>query len=324
MTAIPLRVVGHLALAPALALAGGLAAAPLAAQLPDPSFESKPLRDSATIGDTVTLKLRVRLTERDRLVDSLPTLIGPPLRGTRLLSVELLTQEPDRTYIGFARVAYYRPGRQPLPRFGVAFARIVQNIDHAVLPSDDGWIEIVPTLPPGEQPLKDIKPLEHHRWPLWPWLAAPVLGFGILWTMARRRRRPAPQRAAIPVPISETERRDPLQIAVQRLREIESEEWPARGGIDHHYQAVADVIRDYLAESRHISAREMTTSELRQVLSLALPAGTAQDRCGQFLEQADLVKFAGARPGIAASGEYLESARTLLAEWGASHTNGDG
>ena len=320
MTAIPLRGVGHLA----LALAGGLTAAPMAAQLPGQSFEVTPLSDSATIGDTVTLKLRVRLTERDRLVDSLPTLIGPPLQGARLLSVELLTREPDRTYTGVARVAYYRPGRQPLPRFGVAFARIIQSINRAVLPSDDGWIEIVPTLPPGEQSLRDIRPLEHQRWPLWPWLTAPVLGLGILWTIARWRRHPAQQRAAVPLPNSGTERRDPLQVAVERLRDIESEEWPARGAIDHHYQAVADVIRDYLAESRQISAREMTTSELRQVLSLALPAGTAQDHCGQFLEQADLVKFAGTRPGIAAAGEYLESARTLLAAWGASHTSGAG
>ena len=318
MTAILRRMAGH------LALAGGLAAAPLAAQLPGQSFEVKPLRDSATVGDTVTLKLRVRLTERDRLVDSLPTLVGPPLRGARLLSVELLTREPDRTYTGLARVVYYRPGRRPLPRFGVAFARIVQSINRAVLPSDEAWIEIVPTLPPGEQPLKDIRPLEHQRQSLWPWLAASVLGLGVLWAIARRRGRRAPQRATVPLPNSEAGRRDPLQVALERLRDIESEQWPARGDIDHHYQAVADVIRDYLVESRQIPAREMTTSELLQVLSLAPPAVLALDRCGQFLEHADLVKFAGARPGTAAADEYLGSARTLLAEWGASHTNGDG
>ena len=322
MTAIPRRGVGHLALA--LALAGGLTAAPLAAQLPGQSFEVTPLRDSVTVGDTVTLTLRVRLTERDRLVDSLPSLIGPPLRGARLLSVELLTRQPDRTYTGIARVAYYRPGRQPLPHFGVAFARVVQSISRAALPSDAGWIEIVPTLPPGEQSLKDIRPLEHQRWSLWPWLVAPAFGLGLLWTIARRRRRPALERAAVPLPIPETERPDPLQVAVERLRDIESEQWPARGNTDHHYQAVADVVRDYLAESRQIPAREMTTSELRQLLSLALPVGTAQDRWGRFLEQADLVKFAAARPGIAAAGGYLESARALLAEWAAGHTNGDG
>ena len=322
MTATARRRVGPLALA--LALAGGVPAAPLAAQLPGQSFEVTPLRDSATIGDTVTLKLRVRLTERDRLVDSLPTLVGPPLRGARLLSVELLTRQPDRTYTGTARVAYYRPGRQPLPHFGVAFARVIQSISRAVIPSEPGSIEIVPTLPPGEQPLKDIRPLQRQRGPLWPWLAAPLLGLGLLWTVARRRRRPAPERAAVPLPVAEPERPDPLQVAVERLRDIESEQWPARGDTDRHYQAVADVIRDYLAESRQIAAREMTTSELRQVLSLALPVGTAQERWGRFLEQADLVKFAAARPGLTAAGQYLESARTLLAEWAAGHTNGNG
>jgi hypothetical protein len=311
-------------LALALALAGGVPAAPLAAQLPGQSFEVTPLRDSATIGDTVTLRLRVRLTERDRLVDSLPTLIGPPLRGARLLSVELLTRQPDRTYTGIARVAYYRPGRQYLPQFGVAFARVIQSISRAVIPSEPGSIEIVATLPPGEQPLKDIRPLQRQRGPRWPWLVAPVLGLGLFWTIARRRRRPAPERAAVSFPIAEPERPDPLQVAVDRLRDIESQQWPARGDTDHHYQAVADVIRDYLAEARQIAAREMTTSQLRRALSAAIPDGAARERWGRFLEQADLVKFAAARPGIAAAGEYLESARTLLAEWAARHTNGDG
>ena len=322
MTAIARRGAGPLALA--LALAGGLPAAPLAAQLPGQSFEVAPLSDSATVGDTVTLKLRVRLTERDRLVDSLPTLVGPPLRGARLLSVELLTRQPDRTYAGTARVAYYRPGRHPLPHFGVAFARVVQSISRAVIPSEPGSIEIVPTLPPGEQPLKDIRPLQRQRWPLWPWLVAPVLGLGLFWTIARRRRRPAPEPAVVPLPVPEPERPDPLQVAVEKLRDIESEQWPARGDTDLHYQAVADVIRDYLAGSGQIAAREMTTSQLRQALSVAIPNGTARVRWGRFLEQADLVKFAAARPGIAAAGEYLESARTLLAEWAARHTNGDG
>jgi hypothetical protein len=322
MTTVRPRLVRHPVLA--MALAAGLAAAPLAAQLPGQSFEVTPLSDSATVGDTVTLKLRVRLTERDRLVDSLPTLVGPPLRGARLLSVELLTRQPDRTYTGIARVAYYRPGRQPLPHFGVAFARVVQSISRAVIPSEAGWIEIVPTLPPGEQPLKDIKPLQRQRGPLWPWLAAPILGLGLLWTLTRGRRRPAPEPVEAPPPPSQPGRPDPLQIAVERLHDIEAAQWPARGETDHHYQAVADVIRDYLAESRQVAAREMTTSELRQLLLPALPAGPARDRWGRFLNQADLVKFAAARPGVAAAGEYLESARTLLAEWAAGHTNGDG
>jgi len=322
VTALPSRGIAGLVLA--LALAGGPTAAPLEAQLPGQSFEVTPLRDSAAVGDTVTLKLRVRLTERDRLVDSLPTLIGPPLRGARLLSVDLLTREPDRTYTGLARVAYYRPGRQPLPHFGVAFARVIQSISRAVIPSEAGWVEIVPTLPPGEQPLKDIKPLQRQRGPLWPWLVVPATGLGLLWATARRRRRPAAERATVAPPIAETERPDPLLIAVERLRGIESEQWPARGDTDHHYQAVADVMRDYLVDSRQISAREMTTSELRQVLPLALPAGTAQDRWGRFLEQADLVKFAAVRPGTAAAAAYLESARTLLAELAESHTNGNG
>lgn len=305
----------------AFGLGAAIGARPVAAQMSDQSFEITTTPDSATVGDTVTLHFRLRVSERDLLFDTIPVPVGPRLRGVQILSIGRLTRDANRVFVGEAKVAFYRPGKQEVPPFGVAFARVVAAVERAVLSTQPAWVEIVPTLPPGDQPLKDIRPLERSPAPRWPWIAVPLaLGLGALMRRRFRRRRPVGMTAA-PVPV--TPGRDALREALDRLSLIEREGWAARGELPRHYEAVANVVRDYLVHTEATPARELTTTELMAALARRRQSPASIEQCRRVLADADQVKFAAIRPGAGAAESFLGAARDLIAAWPA-HQNGNG
>jgi hypothetical protein len=308
------------ALTRALRIAAMLAPAcgparPLAAQLHGQHWDVTPETDRATVGDTITIAFRVRLDERDLLFDTVPKARGPA-DGVRILDVEKLQRQPDRIFLGKARVAFYRPGRQAVPIFELPFMRSVKGLSRGTLASDTASVEVVPVLGEGSSAtLRDIKEPARATGPD-PWelvlglLAAATAG----WLAWRARRRPVPAApgtpVAAPVPAAP---RDPYAIAVDRLAAIERERWDVRD-VARHYEAVADVVRDYL-EAHGVPARERTTSELRWVLPPGLLGGAGRRRFEAVFEAADLVKFAHWRPDGAAAAAFLVDARGLLAGW---------
>jgi hypothetical protein len=100
---------------------------------------------------------------------------------------------------------------------------------------------------------------------------------------------------------------------VARLAAVERERWSERD-VARHYEAVTDVLRDYL-ESRGVPARERTTSELRWMLPPGLLSDRTRRRFEDVFGDADLVKFARWRPDPGTAGAFLADARELLADW---------
>jgi hypothetical protein len=299
-----------------------LLAAPraLPAQLHGQHWDVTPEPARATVGDPVTIVFRVRLDERDLLFDTVPKPHLTPPDGIRILSVEKLQRQPDRIFTGRARVAFYRPGRQPVPIFELPFMRSVKGLSRGTPYSDSGSVEIVPLVKEASSAtLRDIKepvgppaadPLE---------LALGLAALGAAGWLAWRARRRAPPPVAPAAPVAEAPPPpppDPYEIALDRLAAIERERWATRD-VARHYEAVADVLRDYL-EAHGVPARERTTQELRWVLPPALLAGGTRRRFEQVFEDADLVKFALWRPDAAAADGFLDAARDLLARWRAA------
>ncbi|MGH7510563.1 MAG: hypothetical protein ACREMZ_13980 [Gemmatimonadales bacterium] len=285
------------------------------AQLSGQSFTIVPETSNAAVGDTVTLRFRVRLHERDMLLDSVPRLVDGLSPGVRVLSVEKLSRAADRVLHGQARIAFYRPGRRPVPRFGLNFMRVVEGVPRATLPSDPAFVEIRALLPPGNPALKDIKELERSpgsRLP--PLVVALILAAGVVfYRFWSRRRRAAPAvleaEPFAPVP------RSPYDTAVERLVGVEREHWPAQGQVARHYETTANVLRAYLEEAEEVPARERTTSELLWSLPPHLTADGLRSRCHQLLSEADLVKFAAVRPSNATAADFLHRAQGMLQAW---------
>jgi hypothetical protein len=290
-----------------------LAAAPALAQMPGQSFEVQTDSGAVTVGDPVTLRLRLRLDDRDLLFDTIPVPAISRLRGARVLSVSRMVRDKDRIYLGQAQVAFYRPGHQPAPTFSVTFMRAVKGVQRGVLVSDTAWVDVTPVLPAGDHPLKDLRPLEESPAPRWPWLALAVAAGMAVWLLRRRPRRPV--RAAMATSRLSEDGGDAREQALDRLHAIEREQWPARGEVARHYEAVADVVRDFLARVEQAPARTLTSAELLRALAHRHRPQPDLDRCRHLLAEADLVKFAALRPGAGPSVELLASARELLVQW---------
>lgn len=299
-----------------LALVVLSAARGLCAQVGGQSFEVVPETANPTVGDSVTLRFRVRLDERDLLFDTIPQIVGALPPGVRILSIEKLTRTPDRIFHGRARLAFYRPGKQPIPVFGLPFMRAVKGVQRATLASDSAFVDITPLLPAGNPALKDIQELDQRPVSLLPLvalglaLAAVAAGYSLL----RRRRRPA---AALPPepPAEPVVPPTPYEIALGQLDAVERERWPSRGNVAGHFEAVAQILREYLEGAENVAACERTTTELLWALPPNLSRAGLRDRCHEVLSEADLVKFARLQPDEAGAADFLERARLLLEAW---------
>jgi hypothetical protein len=293
-----------------------VAAGNAAAQLPNQAFEVTPAVAHARVGDTISVRFRVRLDQTDLLFDTVPRPTGELPQGVRVLSVERLHRHPDRTWTGRAVVAFFRPGRQAVPVFGLPFMRGVKGLSRGTLASDSAFVEIDPVAPPGNPPLKDIRDIVGEALPDWRPVAG-VLAAAALGALAvrRLRRRSRVRSAGVPTEPSAPMvlPNGPYESALARLGEIERDGWIARGDVARHYAGVADTLRQYLEEARGVRALSATTSEL---LALVPPVRDgASGRGPALFHDADLVKFARARPDPETAARFMRDARVLLDEW---------
>jgi len=293
-----------------------LAAPPVArAQLHGQHWEVIPETAHPTVGDTVTLLFRVRLDERDLLFDTVPApaLTLPP--WVRIISIDKLQRQPDRIFLGHARLAFYRPGHQSVPLFELPFMRSVKGLSRGTLTSEPAAVDVVPVLVGGgSATLRDIKepPPGGGRLPMA--LAAGLLALAALGGLAWLTRRRAPA-AALPLEEPELPRPpDPYEIALARLDAVAAAPWSGRD-VARRYAEVADSLRDYLAAAEGVPARERTSTELLDVLPFHLRDEELRRASMRVFGEADLVKFARRRPGRDAAAAFLGEARALLAAW---------
>jgi hypothetical protein len=293
-----------------------------AAQMYGQSFEVSPQVSQATVGDSVTLVFRVRLDERDLLFDTVPQPLSAIPPGVRLLSVEKLQRSPDRLFHGRAQVAFYRPGRRAVPLFGLPFMRAVKGVGRGTLPSDSAYVEIVPLLPAGNPPLKDIRELEPGPRPsLLPLIVGTLVAAALLVRyFRRRRRRPLLVTDSVMAQAVPAEVPSAYTLALEQLARIERDQWPARAEIARHYEMAVDTLRGYLEAAEDLPARERTTGEVLWSLPPHLTSDGLRDHAGELFDEADLVKFARFVPSPDAAAEFLERCRSLLGEWHAARS----
>lgn len=286
-----------------------------AAQLPGQSFMTIPDTAAATVGDSVTVRFRIRLHERDQPLDSIPQVVGALSPGVRVLSIEKLRRSAARVYEGSARIAFYRPGRRPVPIFGLQFMRPVEGVSRATLATDSAFVDITPILSAGNPALRDIEELGPRPLSPWPGLALALIliaAAGLSLLLRRRQHRPGVvEPGAQPEPVAPT----PYEIALENLDRLARERWPAHGNVALHYETAAQVLRRYLDHAHGIGAMERTTSELLWALPPQLGRGGLRDRCHDILGEADLVKFAEVRPSESSAADFLQRARQLLVAW---------
>ena len=104
--------------------------------------------------------------------------------------------------------------------------------------------------------------------------------------LRRRKRRPIERR-----------RQTPEEIAQAALALLLTENLPTRGLVKAFYLRLTSIVRQYVEDTTGIRAPEQTTEEfLRDMRSRAVFPPDRSARLAEFLEAADLIKYAGQQP----------------------------
>jgi hypothetical protein len=291
----------------------------VAAQVSGQSFQVTPETAKATVGDTITVRFRVRLDERDLLFDTIPQPLSALLPGVRILSIDRLVRAPDRIFHGKAKLAFYRPGRLPVPVFMLPFMRAVKGVQRGTLASDSAFVDIDSLLPAGNPSPKDIREMVLYDRPnLGLLVAAGIIALLLIGGYAIRRRRRIPPVAPAPAPQALEPVPTPYAEALAQLERIERERWPTRREVARHYEEIVNVLRGYLEGAEGVPARERTTEELLWALPPHLSDEGYRETLRELLDEADLVKFARLLPHTKAADVFLKRSRSLLRDWHAA------
>ena len=97
-----------------------------------------------------------------------------------------------------------------------------------------------------------------------------------------------------------TERkRSPEEIASEALVVLLAEDLPGQGLFKDFYVRLTGIVRVYIEETTGLRAPEQTTEEfLRELRTRATFSAERSIQLQEFLEAADMVKYAGQQPGI--------------------------
>jgi hypothetical protein len=207
----------------------------------------------------------------------------PRVENGREILEQVYTLEPTRT------------GRLSIDPIRIGFndtRRWSETSPHAV-ETEALTVEITSVVESDTPSLADLRPLagpvevpEPRRLNAW-WLAVPVAVLVAVggWFWSRRRRKPAEERALSP----------------QELARIELERLLAEGlaqrDVKLFYVELTGLVRRYIERTTGIRAPEQTTEEfLREIAGRQTFPPDETRRLRQFLESADLVKFAAHQP----------------------------
>ena len=169
-----------------------------------------------------------------------------------------------------------------------------------------------PTSPASQPPpagaTEDIRDIRGPKFMLPRWLLLALIAGAVLlslsayglWRWLRRRRRP---RALLP-----------FEIALQRLEEMRALMQPSQAR--EFSIAVSDVVRRYIEERFGVTATHRTTEEFLHDLLGSSHAPLARHRAllAEFLQQCDLVKFAGMALTLQNMESLHHSARAFVLE----------
>jgi len=172
-------------------------------------------------------------------------------------------------------------------------------------------IEVTITSELGEQ-LPDLADIEPMKEPLslndpmrWWWLAGLILlftGFAVFWL--RRRK------SSVQIAVSKL---SPEELAHTQLEQLLAENLPSQGKFKDFYLRLTGIVRYYIEGITSLRAPEQTTEEFLKAIrgdEVFTPVQAA--RLKEFLEAADMVKYAGQQPDSDQVGTSIQRAKEFI------------
>ena len=259
-----------------------------------------------TVGDLLTYSVAVPLAPDETIAGPRDQAKFTPweVRGYR--------EEPGP---GVVRVVYaltiFEPGAQTVPGLAIRIADARGKT--RVVTAEPARVTVNSVLKQGDQKPADIVgPLAIREKPLAIALNVMVIAVLVLavaaavWFVVRRRRRRAAEKPEVPEP--------PDVIALRALSRLRAAGLPEHGKVKAYYTELSEILRMYIAARYGIRTLEETTSRIARALRRHWQATDYAVRFEDLLREADLVKFAKARPDETACHSALEATADLVRE----------
>jgi hypothetical protein len=262
------------------------------------------------VGDYINYSIRVQYKEGIKIRD--------PLMKGILNSIEMIKEEDpvhsiedDKHFVTFNYIlSKYDSGDVTIPSVIVEYMIGNDTTRHSVITSP--LTITVHTLKVKlEDEIKDVKapikiPLDWKIIALW--ILGILIVLGLVYYIYRRY-----QRKKKHLPFSRTIPKSPHYItALTALRELEKEKLWQNGHIKEYHSKITEVIRRYFEERFYLPALELTTSEAMSHLSGKKEAQEILATTEEFLNNADLVKFAKYKPMSSVNEEMMKQAYTIV------------
>ncbi len=254
------------------------------------SVETSVDRSEIYIGDLITYKLII-------VHDSDITLTPPPI-GANLGAFDVKDYKSDQvTHLDNGQLqnesrfvlTTFTTGDYVIPPIPIEFMRPDSTVEYLL--SEPISIKVKSLIAEGADTadIREVKaPLAFKSgWPWWGYAIAAglfvllVAGF-VYWKFFRAKKEPE----------EFVDRRDPWEIAYEKLAHLKEKNYPAEGQFKMYYVVLTEIIRDYIGRIYKIPVLDMTTTEFLEIITGEDIDEDIMDTLKKFLNHADLVKFA--------------------------------
>lgn len=273
----------------------------LLTQLPSgPTLSTKCSPGKLTVGDPFYVELKLTCSNSSKITGPLADSLGSFLILDQQLKTKSLQGYNENLYR--LKIAGFKAGEQTLPRL-VFLLSAGDRTD--TLRSDSLKLKINSVLSPKMQDINDLKP--EAKFPnYWLWLIpALVLVLAVLVYLSLllyKKLKRIKELALAPLP--------PWEEALKELDKLPKDEWLAKGFVSKYYYALSEILKRYIERHFEFNAVEQTTTEI--VLNLKIYKTPLRQEFSDFLNRADLVKYAKAVPPGQEVSQAMEMVRELI------------
>lgn len=162
-----------------------------------------------------------------------------------------------------------------------------------------------------EEEIKDIKPpirLFDYYFLIYILVGLIILSILVYYFIWRKYFRSTKEKVAV----KEEEKLLSHQLALKQLAQLEKEQLWQKGFVKEYHSRITEIIRGYFEKQFGLPALERTTSESLQLLKKYPQALNVLDITKQFLNNADLVKFAKYVPLEKVNIEMMNQAKSIV------------
>lgn len=265
-------------------------------------------KQSYEVGDYINYSISVN-SGKD--VKVFPPVLKDSLKGAELIqTARPLSEEKDGRLVTTFRftVSKYDSGEVKIPPLAVYYSA---GGSEKKLVLANGVSFVVNTLKVQGEDIKDVKdpvkiPLDWKMILLWSLIALLLIaGIVYLYLYLRKKRR---QKEGIITVV----KKEPYEAALDALDALEARKLWQSGQIKEYHTEITEIIRTYFEKRFRVPALEITTNELINNLSKVPETENIRLITSDFLNNADLVKFAKYVPMNSINEEMMAQARKIV------------